>query len=59
VGSKTKKAYNIVIGKLGKRPHGRQTLGWEDNVQMDLEDREMDQNIGQAFVTTVMNLRDD
>jgi hypothetical protein len=34
-----RKAYNILIGNAGgKRPLGRPTRVWEDNIRMDLGD---------------------
>jgi len=31
--------YRVVVGKPeGKRPHGRPTLTWEDNIKMDLQE---------------------
>jgi hypothetical protein len=60
--------YRILVGRSeGRRPLGRPTRRWEDNVKMDLRDVGIDgvnwiqlaQNRVQwrAFVNTVMNLR--
>jgi hypothetical protein len=33
----TRNAHTIFVGKLeGKRPFGRPSRGWEDNIRMDL-----------------------
>jgi hypothetical protein len=33
-------AYRILFGKTeGKRPRGRPTLTWEDNIKMDLREK--------------------
>jgi hypothetical protein len=60
-------AYRILVGRPeGKRPLGRPRRRWEDNIKMDLREREIDganwirlvQDRVQwwAFVNTVMNL---
>jgi hypothetical protein len=62
-----RKAYRISVGKpKGKRPLGRPTCRWEDNVKVDLRETrwsgmdwiDLAQNRGQwrALVNTVMNL---
>jgi hypothetical protein len=63
-----RKAYRILVGKPeGKRPLGRPTRRWEDNIRMDLREIgrggmdwiDLAQNRDQwrALVNTVMNLR--
>jgi hypothetical protein len=61
-------AYNILVGRPeGRRPLGRPTHRWEDNIKMDLWEIEFgdvdridlaqDRDRWQALVNTVMNLR--
>jgi hypothetical protein len=61
-------AYNILIGKpLGRRPLGRPRRGWEDNLEMNLEEigfRDVDwinlardRDTWRALVNMVMKLR--
>jgi hypothetical protein len=61
-------AYRILVGKLeGKRPLGRPTRRWEDNIRMDLRetgwggmdwiDLAQDRDQWRDVVNTVMNLR--
>jgi hypothetical protein len=60
-------AYNILVGRPeGRRPLGRPTRRWEDNLKMDLREIEFgdvdwihlaqDRNRWRALVNTVMNL---
>jgi hypothetical protein len=60
-------AYNILIGKpKGKRQLGKTRRGWEDNIRMDLRERESksvdwihlarDRDQWRALVNTVVNL---
>jgi hypothetical protein len=61
---KNKNAYRIFLGKPeGTRPLGRHRYRWEDNIRMDLRERQ-DKAIWtgfiwqwRAFLNTVMNLR--
>jgi hypothetical protein len=61
-------AYRILVGKPeGKRPLGRPTRRWMDNIKMDLRDIRwdgmnwidlaQDRDQWKALVNTVMNLR--
>jgi hypothetical protein len=61
-------AYRVLVGRPeGKRPLGRPSRRWEDNIKMDLRETGMDRAnwiwLAQdrvqwrAFVKTVMNLR--
>jgi hypothetical protein len=61
-------AYNIFVGKPeGRRPLGRPTRRWEENIKMDLGEiwfgdvnwihLVQDRDRWQALVNTVMNLR--
>jgi hypothetical protein len=61
-------AYNILVGRSeGRRPLGRPTRRWEDNIKMDLREKEfgdvdwihLAQDTGRwrALMNTVMNLR--
>jgi hypothetical protein len=60
--------YRILVGKPeGKRPHGRPTRRWEDNITKDLQEvgrgimdwtkLAQDRDRQQALVDAVMNLR--
>jgi hypothetical protein len=62
-----KTAYRVLMGKPeGKRPLGRPTHRWEDNIKMDLREKEwgdmdwihlaQDRDQWWAFVDMVMNL---
>jgi hypothetical protein len=64
----TRNAYRILVGKPeGKRPLGRPTRRWVDNIKMDLSeigwgginwiDLVQDRDQWRALVNTVMNLR--
>jgi hypothetical protein len=61
-------AYRVLVGKPEERkPLGRPTRSWEDNIKMDLRDVELgvtewidlakDEGRWRAFVSAVMNLR--
>jgi hypothetical protein len=61
-------AYRILVGKPeGKRPLGRPTRRWVDNIKIDLREigwddmdwikLAQDSDQGRALVNTVMNLR--
>jgi hypothetical protein len=61
--------YRVLIGKAeGKRPLGRSRRRWEDNINMDLREIEIDganwiqlarrRVQWRSFVKTVLNLRD-
>jgi hypothetical protein len=61
-------AYRILVGKPeGKRPLGRRSRRWEDNIRMDLRvigwggmdwiDLAQDRDQCRPLVNTVMNLR--
>jgi hypothetical protein len=57
-------AYRVLLGKSeGKRPFGRPTRRWEDNIKlsemvgMDWIDLVQDRNSWQAVVNAIMNLR--
>jgi hypothetical protein len=61
-------AYRILVGRLeGRRPLGRPTRRWEDNIKMDLQDvgwvgmhwieLAQDTDRWRALVNAVMNLR--
>jgi hypothetical protein len=63
-----KDVYRLLVGRpKGKRPLGRPRRRWEDNIKMDLSEKEIDganwiqlaQDKVQwrAFVNTMMNLR--
>jgi hypothetical protein len=60
--------YRILVGRSeGKRPLGRPSRRWEDNIKMDLRDigidgenwirLAQDRVLWRAFVSTVMKLR--
>jgi hypothetical protein len=60
--------YKILVGKTeGKRPLGRPSHGWEDNIKVDLSEIRFDgvdwinlaedKDQWQAVVNTVMNLQ--
>jgi hypothetical protein len=60
--------YRVLVGKPeGKRPLGRHTCRWEDNIKMDLQEvgcdgmdwmeLAQDRNRRRALVNSVMNLR--
>jgi hypothetical protein len=61
-------SYRVLVGKPeGKRPLGRPSRRWEDNIKMDLEEvgcgdmdwmeLAQDRDRKQALVNAVMNLR--
>ena len=61
-------AFKILIGKpTGKRPLGRPSRRWEDNIRMDLEeigisagnwvDSAQDRNYWRALINAALNLR--
>jgi len=65
----SRSVYRVLVGKPeGKRPLGRPTRKWEDNIRMDLQevgcdgmewiDLALDRDRWRALVTAVMNLRD-
>jgi hypothetical protein len=60
--------YKILVGKPeGKRPVGRHRRRWEDNIEVDFRETEMEgvdlihlaqgRDLWRALVNTVMNLR--
>jgi hypothetical protein len=60
--------YRVLVGRSeGKRPVGKPSRRWEDNIKLDLREIEIDGAISiqmaqdrvqwRAFVNTVMNLR--
>jgi hypothetical protein len=68
INGETRNAYRILVGKPeGKRPLGRPTRRWLDNIKMDLReigwgsidwiDLAQDKNQWRALVSTVMNLQ--
>jgi hypothetical protein len=65
---KDESVYRVLVGRPeGKRPLGRHKRRWEDNIKMDLRERDIDgenwirltQDTVQwrAFVSTVMNIQ--
>ena len=61
---KRRGAYSVLVGiREGKRPLGRPSLRWEDNIKMDLRevgwgiDLSQDYDRWRTLVKAVMNLR--